>query len=65
MGMQTSSFDTRFSVVCLPENPRLFMLNMQVFHIEPSVSAKVAQGEERPDAMVWCAIYQPLVARKH
>lgn len=56
--MKMSSFDTKFSVVCLPENPRMFMLNMQVFNIEKVSAAHKEAKEGEPEAMVWCAVFQ-------
>jgi len=61
--MKIAPFDTCFSVVCLPENPNLFMLNMQVYEVRPDqpLGQKV-RGE--PQAIVWCAVYQRPVLRK-
>jgi len=61
--MKSSSFEARFSVVCVPENPSMFMMNMQVFQIKPVKSLEGApQGE--PQAVVWCAVFQPSGIRK-
>jgi len=62
--MKTSLFDTQFSVVCLPENPSLFMMNMQVFHIERHPSADHAEKQKTPEAIVWCAVFQRPVIKK-
>lgn len=62
--MKMSSFGTRFSVVCLPENPRMFMLNMQVFNIEKAPSPEPAARAGKPQAMVWCAVFQGPVIKK-
>ncbi|MFU8780448.1 MAG: hypothetical protein ACNA71_05420 [Kiritimatiellia bacterium] len=62
--MQQSSFDTRFSVLCLPENPRLFMLNMQVFRVQAYRALPVDDDTGEPEAMVWCAVYQHPVVKK-
>lgn len=61
--MKTAAFDTLFSVVCLPESPSLFMLNMQVFQIHPD-KREQGTGRGEPQAIVWCAVYQRPVIRK-
>lgn len=54
--MKHDNFDTHFSVVCLPDKPHLFMMNMQVFRVE------AATVGNKPDAIVWCAVYHHPVA---
>ncbi len=61
--MNASSYSTRFSVVCLPENPRLFMMNMQVFQIQPA-TAPLDANMSKPEAIVWCAVFQGPVIKK-
>jgi hypothetical protein len=61
--MKTTGFDCKFSVVCLPESPNLFMMNMQVFQVHPLAPASTMDGKD-PEATVWCAVYRRPVFRK-
>ena len=61
--MRPSSYDTRFSVVCLPENTSLFMMNMQVFEIRPSQPPH-SEVPGEPQAIVWCAVFQRPAIKK-
>ena len=61
--MRSSSYDTRFSVICLPENTHVFMMNMQVYEVRPLPSGEKSVFGE-PHAMVWCAVFQRPVIKK-
>ncbi len=61
--MKPSAFETKFSVVCLPENTNLFMMNMQVFEIRESERVR-EKSDREPQSMVWCAVFQRPVIKK-
>lgn len=56
--MTPSGFDTRFSVVAIPDHPEMFMMNMQVFNVFPApVEQSDLSDDASPDSMVWCAVF--------
>ena len=60
--MKTFPYTSRFSVVCVPEQPQLFMLNMQVYEVlntDPGSAPK-----EVPQAVVWCAVHRRFDLKK-
>lgn len=53
----TSNFRCQFNVLAIPKEPKMFMLNMQVFEVHPYMP--VVQQSEFSDrvATVWCAVF--------
>ncbi len=57
--MNTSGFECRFSVLTVPNNPEMFMMNMQVYDVVPHrIRDKETSGSgDRPVSVVWCAVF--------
>ncbi len=53
--MDTSGFCFKFSVVSVPRQTEMFMMNMEVYNLVPLPVAPQAGGQ--PVSVVWCAVY--------
>ena len=53
--MNISKYGCKFSVLAVPRQTEMFMMNMQVFDIVPHRIESDATG--RPLSVVWCAVF--------
>lgn len=68
--LSTSGFGCRFSVLAVPRQQEMFMMNMQVYDILPHPVASaggdvLASGNGmHPVSVVWCAVFNVKGMRK-
>ncbi len=53
--MNDSKYACKFSVLAVPRQSGMFMMNMQVYDIVPHSIESDAEG--RPLSVVWCAVF--------
>jgi len=53
--MNISNYDCKFSVLAVPRQTEMFMMNMQVYDIVPHSIESDSAG--RPLSVVWCAVF--------
>ncbi len=53
--MNGSKYECKFSVLAVPRQSEMFMMNMQVYDIVPHRIESDASG--RPLSVVWCAVF--------
>ena len=53
--MNASNYTCKFSVLAIPKQSNMFMMNMRVYDIVPHA---VESGDDgRPVSVVWCAVF--------
>lgn len=59
--MSVSNYGCRFSVLAVPKQPEMFMMNMQVYDVVPQPVGPMSG--EQPLTVVWCAVFNVKGAR--
>lgn len=53
--MNGSKYECKFSVLAVPRQSEMFMMNMQVYDIVPHSIESDSEGH--PLSVVWCAVF--------
>jgi hypothetical protein len=49
------NYGCKFSVIAIPENTNMFLMNMRVYDVVPHKIEPTADNE--PVSIIWCAVY--------